>query len=162
MPTLPCTFSSDWLCTKSWKNITVSLVPSDARCLLNGVVPLFSQLTGCVNCLNFNASGDLICSGSDDLQIAIWDWQRNQLRHKYHSGHSSNVFNCKFCIDGNHIVSCARDGQVRICDVRNTTLTLSRKIAQHRVSEGKSCPSPDLFIPFYLRSHPFCRLLHTS
>lgn len=93
--------------------------------------------TGCVNCLNFNASGDLICSGSDDLQIAIWDWQKNELRHKYHSGHSSNVFNCKFCVDGHHIVSCARDGQVRICDVRNTTLTLSRKLAQHKASSHK-------------------------
>lgn len=92
---------------------------------------------GCVNCLNFNSTGDLLCSGSDDLQIAIWDWQRSHLRHKYHSGHTSNVFQCKFCLDGNYIISCARDGQVRLCDVRNETLTLSKKLAQHRAPAHK-------------------------
>ena len=135
MPTPLFTFSSDWLFTRSWKNIMVSTYSFRVFSRLSFI--FFHFIAGCVNCLNFNSSGDLICSGSDDLQIAIWDWQRNQLRHKYHSGHSQNVFNCKFCVDGNHIVSCSRDGQVRICDVRNTTLTLSRKLAQHKGSAHK-------------------------
>ncbi|XP_017029903.1 DDB1- and CUL4-associated factor 8 isoform X2 [Drosophila kikkawai] len=74
-----------------------------------------SQHSGCVNCLNFNRSGDLVCSGSDDLNIIVWDWAKNEPRHKFRSGHSMNIFQTKFidsagCLD---IVSASRDGQVR-------------------------------------------------
>ncbi|KAH8263770.1 hypothetical protein KR038_001094 [Drosophila bunnanda] len=74
-----------------------------------------SKHSGCVNCLNFNRSGDLLCSGSDDLNIIVWDWAKNEPRHKFRSGHSMNIFQTKFidsagCLD---IVSASRDGQVR-------------------------------------------------
>lgn len=70
---------------------------------------------GCVNCLNFNRTGDLICSGSDDLKIMVWDWANERLLHSFHSGHNMNIFQTKFidstgCLD---IVSASRDGQVR-------------------------------------------------
>ncbi|KAH8239270.1 hypothetical protein KR032_002637 [Drosophila birchii] len=74
-----------------------------------------SKHSGCVNCLNFNRSGDLVCSGSDDLNIIVWDWAKNEALHKFRSGHSMNIFQTKFidsagCLD---IVSASRDGQVR-------------------------------------------------
>ena len=49
---------------------------------------------GCVNALNFNQSGELIASGSDDLQIAVWDWARGSKTPylTYDSGHTGNVF----------------------------------------------------------------------
>mgnify|MGYP001795153378 FL=1 len=47
---------------------------------------------GCVNTLNFNISGDLLASGSDDLDIALWDWSKEKKIMCYESGHSSNVF----------------------------------------------------------------------
>ena len=47
---------------------------------------------GCVNTLNFNASGNLLASGSDDLDIAIWDWAKGKKTMTYESGHASNVF----------------------------------------------------------------------
>ncbi|KAM8710325.1 hypothetical protein ACLKA7_017024 [Drosophila subpalustris] len=70
---------------------------------------------GCVNCLNFNRSGDLVCSGSDDLLIVVWDWANGKPRHSFKSGHTLNIFQTKFidsagCLD---IVSSSRDGQVR-------------------------------------------------
>ncbi|KAH8349574.1 hypothetical protein KR084_001803 [Drosophila pseudotakahashii] len=70
---------------------------------------------GCVNCLNFNRAGDLICSGSDDLSIIVWDWANEKALHRFRSGHSMNIFQTKFidsagCLD---IVSASRDGQVR-------------------------------------------------
>ncbi|XP_016996443.2 DDB1- and CUL4-associated factor 8 isoform X2 [Drosophila takahashii] len=70
---------------------------------------------GCVNCLNFNRAGDLICSGSDDLSIIVWDWANDKALHRFRSGHSMNIFQTKFidsagCLD---IVSASRDGQVR-------------------------------------------------
>ncbi|KQS43113.1 DDB1- and CUL4-associated factor 8 [Drosophila erecta] len=70
---------------------------------------------GCVNCLNFNRAGDLICSGSDDLTIVVWDWAKEKKLHRFRSGHNMNIFQTKFidsagCLD---IVSSSRDGQVR-------------------------------------------------
>ena len=29
---------------------------------------------GCVNTVHFTPTGDLLLSGSDDLQIILWDW----------------------------------------------------------------------------------------
>ncbi len=49
---------------------------------------------GCVNSLSFNAAGNLLASGSDDCEIAIWDWQKvtDKPRLTYDSEHNSNVF----------------------------------------------------------------------
>jgi WD repeat-containing protein 42A len=33
---------------------------------------------GCVNCLNFNQAGTKIASGSDDLNIIVWEWERGR------------------------------------------------------------------------------------
>ncbi|BFF99252.1 DDB1- and CUL4-associated factor 8 [Drosophila madeirensis] len=70
---------------------------------------------GCVNCLNFNRAGDLLCSGSDDTRIIVWDWANDKPLHVFKSGHHTNIFQTKFidsagCLD---IVSTSRDGQVR-------------------------------------------------
>lgn len=51
---------------------------------------------GCVNTLHFNMSGDLLASGSDDLDIVIWDWAKGKKKIAYESGHSSNVFQVKY------------------------------------------------------------------
>ena len=50
---------------------------------------------GCVNTLHFNMSGELLASGSDDLDIVIWDWAKGKKKLAYESGHSSNVFQVK-------------------------------------------------------------------
>lgn len=73
--------------------------------------------TGCVNSINFHPNGTLLASGSDDLEIVIWDWKMGNPLMSYESKHRSNVFQSKFMPlsgDDLHIVSCARDGQVII------------------------------------------------
>lgn len=47
---------------------------------------------GCVNTLNFNETGELLASGSDDLKIILWDWFTAKKKHLYDSGHTGNVF----------------------------------------------------------------------
>jgi len=36
--------------------------------------------------------GTLLASGSDDLNVVIWNWIRNRPALVYDSGHRSNVF----------------------------------------------------------------------
>ena len=47
---------------------------------------------GCVNCINFSWQGDLLASGSDDLQVVLWDWRRGKVASKFDTGHVANVF----------------------------------------------------------------------
>ncbi|KAL4229253.1 DDB1- and CUL4-associated factor 8 [Mactra antiquata] len=95
---------------------------------------------GCVNALHFNRIGTLLASGSDDLNIVIWNWIHNRPAIVYDSGHRSNVFQAKFMpFSGDcHVVSCARDGQVRLADLSSTGVCkATKKIAQHKGSAHK-------------------------
>lgn len=48
--------------------------------------------SGCVNTVHFNSTGNWLASGSDDLNIVIWDWASNKPVVTYDSGHRNNVF----------------------------------------------------------------------
>ncbi|UJR26205.1 hypothetical protein I4U23_007548 [Adineta vaga] len=95
---------------------------------------------GCVNALAFNRIGTLLASASDDLQIIVWDWALQQAAAAFDSKHQSNVFQAKFIPFSYDykIVSCARDGQVRLAELHPSgTLSSSKKIAQHLASAHK-------------------------
>ncbi|CAK9314444.1 unnamed protein product [Citrullus colocynthis] len=47
---------------------------------------------GCVNAVEFNSTGDLLVSGSNDCKVILWDWARNFERFSYPSGHLDNIF----------------------------------------------------------------------
>ncbi|XP_011882141.1 PREDICTED: DDB1- and CUL4-associated factor 8 isoform X2 [Vollenhovia emeryi] len=86
---------------------------------------------GCVNALNFNQKGNLLASASDDLAVVIWDWAVGKKRHWFISGHTSNMFQAKWLpLDMEYLmVTCARDGQVRLLDLKHDT---SKRLASHR------------------------------
>ncbi|KAM3963639.1 LOW QUALITY PROTEIN: DDB1- and CUL4-associated factor 8 [Aphomia sociella] len=73
---------------------------------------------GCVNSINFHPEGNLLASGSDDTNVIVWDWARNVALQSIKTGHKSNVFQSKFlhlnARSQLNIVTCARDGQVRL------------------------------------------------
>ncbi|CAG5115618.1 unnamed protein product [Candidula unifasciata] len=107
---------------------------------------------GCVNALSFNRIGTLLASGSDDLNIILWNWQRARPSLIYDSGHRSNVFQAKFMpFSGDcHVISCARDGQVRLAELSLTGVCkTTRKLAQHRGAAHKlalELDSPNVFL----------------
>ncbi|RUS86044.1 hypothetical protein EGW08_006198 [Elysia chlorotica] len=95
---------------------------------------------GCVNALSFNRIGTLLASGSDDLDIVLWNWQKARPSVSYNSGHRSNVFQAKFMpFSGDcHVISCARDGQVRLAELNSSGVCrATRKLAQHRAAAHK-------------------------
>ena len=50
---------------------------------------------GIVQTVSFNDTGDLLCSGANDLKIAIWDWKEDNLSHIFNSGEShSRMYIC--------------------------------------------------------------------
>ena len=60
---------------------------------------------GCVNCINFSWGGRLLASGSDDLQVVLWDWASSKVVGKFDSNHVANVFQVRegegwFCVRG--------------------------------------------------------------
>ncbi|XP_061977515.1 uncharacterized protein LOC133698562 isoform X4 [Populus nigra] len=70
---------------------------------------------GCVNTLSFNAGGDILVSGSDDLRVILWDWETGRDKLSFRSGHDNNVFQANFMpfSDDRTIITCAADGEIR-------------------------------------------------
>lgn len=70
---------------------------------------------GCVNALAWNSKGSLLVSGSDDARVNIWSYESKKLLHSIDTGHSANIFCCKFVPEtGNDlVVSGAGDAEVR-------------------------------------------------
>lgn len=101
---------------------------------------------GCVNCINFSSSGQLLASGSDDLKVVLWDWARGRVASCFDSGHVANVFQAKFMplTEDMVLVTAARDGQIR-CTVMTSTggLNHSKRVAHHNDSAHKVATQPD-------------------
>ncbi|KAM7537086.1 hypothetical protein Aperf_G00000067046 [Anoplocephala perfoliata] len=85
-----------------------------------GLTGVYEHHRGCVNAITFNSSGHLIASGSDDRYVAIMDTYTGDLKTRFRSGHSLNVFQVKFVQNSGDLklVTSARDGGVRLAELR--------------------------------------------
>lgn len=75
---------------------------------------------GCVNAVEFNSTGDLLVSGSDDCKVILWDWARNFERFSYPSGHLDNMFQTKIMpfTNDQKIVTSAADRKVILYNIK--------------------------------------------
>ncbi|KAG7197011.1 hypothetical protein KM043_017547 [Ampulex compressa] len=78
--------------------------------------------TGCVNCLEWNETGQVLASASDDMNIILWDPFRYEKKLVLHTGHRGNIFSVKFMPKSNDtiLVSGAGDCKVRVQDLTLT------------------------------------------
>lgn len=99
----------------SSRNFAHRLAASEGFVLRFDILRKLERHRGCVNTVSFNASGEILVSGSDDRRVILWDWEVGHAKLSFHSGHGNNIFQARFmpCSDDLSIVTCAADGQVR-------------------------------------------------
>ncbi|GFN97618.1 WD and tetratricopeptide repeats protein 1 [Plakobranchus ocellatus] len=80
---------------------------------------------GCVNCLEWNASGSLLASGSDDLHVMLWNPLKHKTISRIRTGHQGNIFSVKFLPHSNDslLVTGAADHRINVHDVNQGETT---------------------------------------
>lgn len=131
---------------------------------------------GCVNTIDFNATGDVLVSGSDDRRVILWDWATRKSKLSYSSGHMDNIFQARFMpfTDDRKVVTAAADGQVRLGLLLENGHIETKRLGKHQgrvhnlaVEPGSpyilySC-SEDGFVQHYdLRSNCATKILCCS
>ncbi|CAL1543216.1 unnamed protein product [Lymnaea stagnalis] len=80
---------------------------------------------GCVNCLEWNESGSILASGSDDLHVILWDPFKHKTISKVRTGHQGNIFSVKFLPHSNDslMVTGAADHRINVHDLNRKETT---------------------------------------
>ncbi|XP_057479766.1 uncharacterized protein LOC130767038 [Actinidia eriantha] len=142
-------------------------------------IDLYGKLNGhngCVNTIQFNSSGDLLVSGSDDQKVIFWNWATKTLEFSYPSGHLDNIFQVKIMpfTDDRKVVTTSADGQVRLGLVLENDKVKTKKLGEHQgrvhslaVEPGSpyvfySCGEDGFVQHFDLRSNSARKLLSCS
>ncbi|KAF8397628.1 hypothetical protein HHK36_016548 [Tetracentron sinense] len=131
---------------------------------------------GCVNAVEFNSTGDLLVSGSDDRQVIFWNWTDKIKKFSYPSGHLDNIF--QTCImpftDDRKLVTSGGDGQVRLGQVLENGRVDTKRLGKHRghvyklaIEPGSphifySCGEDGFLQHFDLRSHSATKIFCCS
>ncbi|CAL5389144.1 unnamed protein product [Camellia sinensis] len=100
-------------------------------------IDLYGKLSGhagCVNTVQFNSTGDLLVSGSDDRQVMFWNWAMKKLEFSYPSGHLDNIFQVRIMpfTDDRKIVTSSADGQVRLGQVLENSKVETKRLGKHQ------------------------------
>ncbi|XP_071533166.1 WD and tetratricopeptide repeats protein 1-like isoform X2 [Panulirus ornatus] len=90
-----------------------------------GVIKELEGHRGCVNCIEFNAEGSLLLSGSDDYDVVLWDVYRQKRIKTLPTGHRGNIFSVKFLPQsGDRVfISGAGDGQIEVRELDTEEVT---------------------------------------
>jgi WD and tetratricopeptide repeats protein 1 len=108
---------------------------------------------GCVNCLEFSSKGNILVSGSDDLNICLWDPYRNKQTTKFQTHHRGNIFSVKFLpkSNENQVVTGAADHCLFSYDVTKPEAPLF-KCRCHQARIKRLACAPELPFTFFSSS----------
>ncbi|KAK8699966.1 hypothetical protein V6N13_018373 [Hibiscus sabdariffa] len=117
----------------SSRNFAQRLAASEDLVLRLDIYKKLEEHQGCVNTVSFNADGKKLVSGSDDLQVIIWDWETGHAKLSFQSGHTDNVFQARFMpyTDDRSLVTCAADGEVRHAQILERSVE-TRLLTKHQ------------------------------
>ncbi|XP_074312885.1 uncharacterized protein LOC141648254 isoform X2 [Silene latifolia] len=126
------------------RNFANRLAASEDLVLRLDVLRKLNEHRGCVNTVSFNASGEILVSGSDDRSVILWDWEIGHAKLSFDSGHNNNVFQAKFMpySDDRSIVTCAADGQVRHAQILDGGRTKTSLLGRHQGRAHKLAIEP--------------------
>uniref|UniRef100_A0A2P2I7M8 WD and tetratricopeptide repeats protein 1-like n=1 Tax=Hirondellea gigas TaxID=1518452 RepID=A0A2P2I7M8_9CRUS len=115
-----------------------------SRDLINrlGVSAELHGHSGCVNCIEFNDTGRLLVSGSDDDRLILWDVYSHKKLRTYSTSHTGNIFSVKFlpsCGTG-LLVSGAGDKKVEVRDLETSQLLHTCTCHTNRVKRIATSP----------------------
>ncbi|KAK7108463.1 WD and tetratricopeptide repeats protein 1-like [Littorina saxatilis] len=112
--------------------------------------------TGCVNCLEWNETGSLLASGSDDVQVIIWDPFRHRSLAVVRTGHQGNIFSVKFLPASNDrtIVTGAADCKICVHDL--VAEETSRVFSCHAGRVKRIATAPNLPFVFWSAAEDGC------
>ncbi|XP_010244992.1 PREDICTED: DDB1- and CUL4-associated factor 8-like [Nelumbo nucifera] len=142
-------------------------------------IDLYGKLDGhegCVNALEFNSTGDLLVSGSDDTKVIFWNWEAKTKKFSYPSGHTDDIFQTRIMpfTDDRTIVTSAGDGQIRLGHILEDGQVDTKELGSHQgrvyklaIEPGSphifySCGEDGFIQHFDLRSHSATKLLCCS
>ncbi|KAH3743042.1 DDB1- and CUL4-associated factor 8 [Pelomyxa schiedti] len=102
---------------------------------------------GCVNTINFNASGNLLVSGSDDTTVKLWNVNTRKCLQTL-QGHTSNVFAGVFVPHkcDKEIVSAGNDSDIRLFDCIGRVCTVYRHHVKKVLRLTVNPMMPDTFL----------------
>lgn len=94
--------------------------------------------------MEFNSTGELLVSGSDDRQVIFWNWATKSKILSYYSGHMANIFQTKVMpfTDGRTIVTSAADGQVRVGQTLEGGSVDTKRLGKHQGAVYKLALEP--------------------
>ncbi|XP_029348698.1 DDB1- and CUL4-associated factor 8-like [Acyrthosiphon pisum] len=100
---------------------------------------LLTNHEGYVNSLDFNKTGNIIASGSDDSNICLWDWSNDKCLLNFNSIHSRIITKFLTTHGDAHIVSSGRDGLVVMSILSEADVLYCKIIGRHGISCNKIC-----------------------
>jgi len=71
--------------------------------------------TGCVNCIEWNSTGELLASGSDDKTVILWRGLAGKKVAQMSTQHEGNIFSVKFLPQSNDRILATGAGDYRVC-----------------------------------------------
>lgn len=93
---------------------------------------------GCVNSIDWDVTGQLLASGSDDTKIAIWDFDNGKVKASFDTGHTGNIFSARFFpCDSDHLASAAGDGQCKTYKLAQSSITVEHSYEQCFANRAK-------------------------
>ncbi|KAL7115674.1 hypothetical protein ACP275_04G196800 [Erythranthe tilingii] len=117
-------------------------------------IDLYGKLSGhqgCVNTIEFNSTGEILVSGSDDKQIMLWNWATQKLKFSYPSGHLDNIFQARIMpfTDDRKIVTSSADCQVRLSQVLDNGSVETKRLSKHQGRVHRLAVEPGSPYVFY-------------
>jgi len=108
-----------------------------------GLVTELEGHTGCVNCIQWNSSGRLLASGSDDKTVIVWDGLVGKKVARVETPHEGNIFSVVWMSEGESDLVGTGAGDCRVCVLNVETGAVLRSVTGHGGRVKRLTTAPD-------------------